>query len=774
VKLLITVFLISVMCVLSIRETLADIITPVAVRSTSQFGGGAGDPAAARMIDGSGLSGIGPTESQVHDSVETNMWITGCSDGGIPGGSPEEAGTDCSSNGFAISPFDEQIVEFELDTTHELVTALIWNYSRDDCCANRALRNFELLVSSDLSGGFTSAGNFELLQGVDGDESAQVLDIEDLPGMDQVRRVRFRVIDNYDESYVGLSEVRFDGISSTPPTFSVSRAFSAPTYTGADSPIDITLDLTVLPGTGPFDVVLTETLPENWTPTIISNSGSFADGAVSWSLTGVDQNASLTYTLTPDDNTKTDVVIDGNYTLDGGDSAPITGQNRLVFVGPGDPAMRRGLSRQFYNENLPTRVTLEILIDEGAGPFDITITEDLPAQWTATDISDSGSFAGGEVSWSLTGVAASAEITYTLVPPATADSNATIVGTFTFDASTDRPVTGEDTLEYKVFFEDGIITPSNVATTSQFGLGTHESIDLIDGAGLDGIGAAANQLHDNVSTHIWLTGCVDGGLGGSPQDMGTDCGTDPFAVRPVNEEILEFELDTQYDLSTAIVWQFNEWNEGNEAPFPTRGVQNFEMLVSETLDGDDFIALDIFDLDQEIGLANNTGPNLFTEPAQLIEVDDFPAAATVRRVRFALVTSWSDPYAGLGEVRFEGVPLNAAPVFRRGDHDGSGIVDITDSLNSLGFLFLGQTPPICLDASDADNSGAVDISDSLNSLGFLFLGSFPLDATLPGPVNCGTDPTEPIDPDGPGGFPEQPAETLGCKQYPSEVGVACP
>jgi hypothetical protein len=112
--------------------------------------------------------------------------------------------------------------------------------------------------------------------------------------------------------------------------------------------------------------------------------------------------------------------------------------------------------------------------------------------------------------------------------------------------------------------------------------------------------------------------------------------------------------------------------------------------------------------------------------------------------------------------------------FRRGDHDGSGLVDITDPLNLLGFLFLGQTPPICEDASDGDNSGALDISDALNLLGFLFLGSFPLNETLPGPANCGLDPDFEIDPDGDGPLPVQPAESLGCDTYPSAVGLACP
>jgi hypothetical protein len=120
-----------------------------------------------------------------------------------------------------------------------------------------------------------------------------------------------------------------------------------------------------------------------------------------------------------------------------------------------------------------------------------------------------------------------------------------------------------------------------------------------------------------------------------------------------------------------------------------------------------------------------------------------------------------------------GVECPAPGGFRRGDHDGSGLVDITDPLNLLGFLFLGQTPPICEDASDGDNSGLLDISDALNILGYLFLGSFPLNETLPGPTSCGPDPTVEIDPDGAGGFPPQPATSLGCDMYPSASGTAC-
>jgi hypothetical protein len=79
------------------------------------------------------------------------------------------------------------------------------------------------------------------------------------------------------------------------------------------------------------------------------------------------------------------------------------------------------------------------------------------------------------------------------------------------------------------------------------------------------------------------------------------------------------------------------------------------------------------------------------------------------------------------------------PGFRRGDADGSGIVDITDAIFVLSFLFLGGPTPDCLDAADADDSGTVDITAAIYSLTFLFLGG-PAPPE-PGPFDCGSDPT---------------------------------
>ena len=80
------------------------------------------------------------------------------------------------------------------------------------------------------------------------------------------------------------------------------------------------------------------------------------------------------------------------------------------------------------------------------------------------------------------------------------------------------------------------------------------------------------------------------------------------------------------------------------------------------------------------------------------------------------------------------------PEFLRGDADGSCSLDISDGVFILGYLFLGEATPPCLDAADADDSGELDLSDGVFVLGFLFLGEE--EPPSPGPDILGPDPTE--------------------------------
>ncbi len=98
------------------------------------------------------------------------------------------------------------------------------------------------------------------------------------------------------------------------------------------------------------------------------------------------------------------------------------------------------------------------------------------------------------------------------------------------------------------------------------------------------------------------------------------------------------------------------------------------------------------------------------------------------------------------------VPIATEPKLVRGDANGDKLVDITDGISILDFLFLGGRVPPCFDAADADDSGgdSLDISDAVSLFGFLFLGSIPA-LPAPGHETCGPDPT---------------TDGLGCAAYP--------
>ena len=76
--------------------------------------------------------------------------------------------------------------------------------------------------------------------------------------------------------------------------------------------------------------------------------------------------------------------------------------------------------------------------------------------------------------------------------------------------------------------------------------------------------------------------------------------------------------------------------------------------------------------------------------------------------------------------------------FLRGDSDGSGALDISDSLRTIGFLFLGSEAPGCLDAADVNDDGRIDLADPIFCLDYLFRGGNPPPGPFPAP---GADPT---------------------------------
>src|SRR5262245_45738146 len=70
----------------------------------------------------------------------------------------------------------------------------------------------------------------------------------------------------------------------------------------------------------------------------------------------------------------------------------------------------------------------------------------------------------------------------------------------------------------------------------------------------------------------------------------------------------------------------------------------------------------------------------------------------------------------------------ADSIFRRGDVNQDGQLDLSDPVKVFNVLFLGDPSPGCDDALDLNDDGALDISDGIYGLAFLFTdGSQPRD-----------------------------------------------
>jgi hypothetical protein len=89
-------------------------------------------------------------------------------------------------------------------------------------------------------------------------------------------------------------------------------------------------------------------------------------------------------------------------------------------------------------------------------------------------------------------------------------------------------------------------------------------------------------------------------------------------------------------------------------------------------------------------------------------------------------------------------PCSQEPLFRRGDVNIDGAVNIADPVKLLSHLFASQPMPLCPDAADANDDGKLNIADAVKILGYLFASAGP----LPAPSElCGVDPPHDPPPD---------------------------
>lgn len=82
------------------------------------------------------------------------------------------------------------------------------------------------------------------------------------------------------------------------------------------------------------------------------------------------------------------------------------------------------------------------------------------------------------------------------------------------------------------------------------------------------------------------------------------------------------------------------------------------------------------------------------------------------------------------------------PRFLRADSNGDGVVDISDAMFTLLYLFLNGVEPACLEAANANGSRTLNIADPIFTFQFLFNGGgapphpFPLCRLAPTPLTC--------------------------------------
>ena len=96
-----------------------------------------------------------------------------------------------------------------------------------------------------------------------------------------------------------------------------------------------------------------------------------------------------------------------------------------------------------------------------------------------------------------------------------------------------------------------------------------------------------------------------------------------------------------------------------------------------------------------------------------------------------------DLNADIYQATWRVTPPPPSRIFRRGEANDDGTLNLSDAVFMLGFLFLGTVEPGCLEALNANDDRAIDVSDAIGILGHLFLGTPPM---LPGMGVC-----EPLD-----------------------------
>ncbi|MDD5706227.1 MAG: hypothetical protein PHR35_09895 [Kiritimatiellae bacterium] len=467
----------------------AAVITPVGVASTSRFN----DPSITPecLIDGSGLSGVGPVENQTHSGAigEYNFWNAGSVDGGLggPTGSPPTV--------------DSQAVVFDLGYAYSLTGAYIWNHSRSTLFS-RGVNQFKVWVSSDTN--MTTAtwtqvgGTYNLA--IATSAVAQAAQFVGLGSVANVRLVKLDIDSAHSGSasdYVGLNEVRFAVV---PPDFAaaaIAPVGVAATSTENDARIrpEQLIDGSGLSGVGPVENQIHSGGIEEW--------NFWGAGPVDGGLGGP--------TGTPPVVDSQAVVFDLGYAYS------LTGA--YIWSHSRDTLFSRGVNRFKLWVSSDTNMTT--------------------AAWTRVN----GTY---YLAKATSSVAQAAQF----IGPIPPVGNVRLVKIDIDSAHSGlaSDYVGLNEVRFAVVppeVVDVVITPVGAAATSRFDASVITPECLIDGSGLSGVGPVEHQTHSGgiAEWNFWQAGSVDGGLGGPT-------GNPPV----VDSQAVAFDLGYPYSLTGAYVW----------------------------------------------------------------------------------------------------------------------------------------------------------------------------------------------------------------------------
>jgi hypothetical protein len=397
------------------------------------------------------------------------------------------------------------------------------------------------------------------------------------------------------------------------------------------------------------------------------------------------------------------------------------------------PAVKavRDIAQATYN--LGDKVDVSIAVT-AAVAANVHVREVLPDSASAEAISDGGGLAGGVIQWDLTGVTAKT-VTYKLVP-------ASCVGASTFGQSTwqvgsvEALVTGEPSVSRNPFADQPLGSWQSIDIGYTGGaaqpLGEH---DVIVDAGGAGIKSKEDQFR-----FIYIP--QNGDFEFSAQiDCMSDSGILGQTGLMVRDTVDVFSAHVYVGLSTGAAGTRILRGSFRRATDPAR-VSTLIAIVDKDVPSLR-LWLKLRRAGTKISFFRSSDGVNYGDPIAEKDIGTGNTQVNLREEALVgLATTGSGGRLGATFRSVSGPSFTESTEarFHRGDTDDNGQLQLTDAVRVLGFLFLGQIAPTCLDAADSDDNGQLQLTDAVRILGFLFLGQGPPAAPGPPGNACGVDP----------------------------------